>query len=97
MAAHEYPGQSGHKGEHEAFRRSFLVLKQHWDSGSPSSLFAVSVPGRMPEAVKEHDEIMAALQAGEGAAAERAVRLHIESSMGLLIRQWQLTETLLAG
>ena len=60
-------------------------------------LFAVSVPGRMFEAVKEHDEIIAALQAGEGAAAERAVRLHIEKSMGLLIRQWQLTETLLAG
>jgi DNA-binding GntR family transcriptional regulator len=60
-------------------------------------LFAVSVPGRMLEAVKEHDEIIAALQAGEGAAAERAVRLHIEKSMGLLIRQWQLTETLLAG
>ncbi len=60
-------------------------------------LFAVSVPGRMAEAVKEHDEIIAALEAGEGAAAERAVRLHIEQSMGLLIRQWQLTETLLAG
>lgn len=60
-------------------------------------LFAVSVPGRMHEAVKEHDEIIAALQSGEGPAAERAVRLHIEKAMGLLIRQWQLHEHLLAG
>lgn len=60
-------------------------------------LFAVSVPGRMHEAVKEHDEIIAALGGGEGPAAERAVRLHIEKAMGLLIRQWQLHETLLAG
>ncbi len=30
-------------------------------------------------------------------AAERAVRLHIEKAMGLLVRQWQLTETLLVG
>ncbi len=60
-------------------------------------LFAVAVPGRMHEAVKEHDEIVAALQAGDSAAAERAVRLHIEKAMGLLVRQWQLTETLLVG
>ncbi len=60
-------------------------------------LFAISVPGRMAEGVKEHDEILAALEAGEGALAEQAVRLHIEKSMGLLLRQWQLTETLLAG
>jgi DNA-binding GntR family transcriptional regulator len=60
-------------------------------------LFAVSVPGRMHEAVKEHEEILTALQAGDDNGAERAVRLHIEKSMGLLIRQWQLTETLLAG
>lgn len=60
-------------------------------------LFAVSVPGRMHEAVKEHEEIIASLEGGEGPAAERAVRLHIEKAMGLLLRQWQLTEALLAG
>lgn len=77
--------------------RLWAMVRQFRNQTTRLRLFAVSVPGRMPEAVKEHDEIIAALQAGEGAAAERAVRLHIENSMGLLIRQWQLTETLLAG
>ncbi len=73
------------------------LVRQLRDQTYRLRLFAVSVPGRMHEAVKEHDEIVAALEPGEGPAAERAVRLHIEKSMGLLIRQWQLTETLLAG
>jgi DNA-binding GntR family transcriptional regulator len=73
------------------------LVRQLRDQTYRLRLFAVSVPGRMHEAVKEHDEIVAALQSGEGLAAERAVRLHIEKAMGLLIRQWQLHEHLLAG
>jgi len=73
------------------------MVRQLRDQTYRLRLFAVSVPGRMHEAVKEHDEIIAALEGADGGAAERAVRLHMEKSMGLLIRQWQLTETLLAG
>ncbi len=73
------------------------LVRQLRDQTYRLRLFAVSVPGRMHEAVKEHDEIVAALEGGEGPAAERAVRLHIEKAMGLLIRQWQLHEHLLAG
>ena len=73
------------------------LVRQMRDQTYRLRLFAVSVPGRMLEAVKEHDEIIGALGGGDGASAERAVRLHIENSMGLLVRQWQLTETLLVG
>ena len=88
---------------HEVFYRRcrndrlHAMVRQLRDQTYRLRLFAVSVPGRMHEAVKEHDEIIAALGGGEGPAAERAVRLHIEKAMGLLIRQWQLHETLLAG
>jgi DNA-binding GntR family transcriptional regulator len=73
------------------------MVRQLRDQTYRLRLHAVAVPGRMHEAVKEHDEIIAALRAGEAAAAERAVRHHIEKAMGLLVRQLQLSEALLAG
>jgi DNA-binding GntR family transcriptional regulator len=73
------------------------MIRQLRDQTYRLRLHAVAVPGRMHEAVKEHDEILAALRAGEAAAAERAVRHHIEKAMGLLLRQLQLSEALLAG
>ncbi|MHB1046879.1 MAG: GntR family transcriptional regulator [Thermoanaerobaculia bacterium] len=73
--------------------RSFLAhtLSQIW-SAFPSMLWSnvattakAPLPGRGPNDVAEHEAILAALEARDPDAAERAVRAHIEEAGRLLL------------
>lgn len=77
-----------HEIIYSASRRSYLVrtLAQLW-SAFPTMLwsnFAATAVASPPERVKpdteEHAQIIAALRAGDGSAAERAIKRHIEES-----------------
>lgn len=77
-----------HEVIYAASRRSYLVrtLAQLW-SAFPTMLWsnfaataAASPPDRVAPDTQEHAEIIAALRAGDGAAAEEAVKRHIQEA-----------------
>ena len=79
--------------------RSFLAhtLSQIW-SAFPSMLWSnvattakAPLPGRGPNDVAEHEAILAALEAHDPDAAERAVRAHIEEAGRLLLSVFEET------
>lgn len=77
-----------HEAIYAASRRSYLVrtLAQLW-SAFPTMLWSnfaatatTSPPGRVAPDTEEHASIVAALRAGDGEAAEKAMTRHIEES-----------------
>lgn len=89
-----------HEIIYAASRRSYLVrtLAQLW-SAFPTMLWSnfaatasASPPGRVAPDTEEHARIITALRAGDGEAAERAMRHHIEEAGRQLLAALRSTE-----